>query len=122
MITQEDINYQISLLDINRRNIKLYLTQIESGVNTPAQQNGLYEARQAVSRMKDRLRRWDILVDDMPQDEQTPIELGKRVTIEIDNTHTILMLPNSTYAIIQLLILRDYGLDISEHVVVGGGE
>src|SRR5262245_56133903 len=72
MPNQEDINTQYELLAIHRRTLASYLKQraaLSGSFTPPGVDNGIYEAREQIRRVKDILRDWGQVVDDHPDDE-----------------------------------------------------
>ncbi|KPV54837.1 hypothetical protein SE17_01265 [Kouleothrix aurantiaca] len=68
----EDIHNQFHLLAAHRRTLVHYLKQeamVGSAHTTPEISHGIYEARQAIRRIKLTLRAWQMTVEDLPDDE-----------------------------------------------------
>lgn len=73
MPSEEDISNQKRRLDVNRRNLQLYLAQLDYfglAYATPAIINGIQDSRNAILRIKTILRNWRVNIEDMPDDEE----------------------------------------------------
>lgn len=87
----EDIKHQLSLLEINRRNARMYLQQINSvGAQhaSPMHLNGLKGSREAIKSIKKTLQQYYAYhVDPAPEDEEAPTETAyaPMPSIEEDN-------------------------------------
>lgn len=83
MPTQEDIQHQMNMLEIHRRNIRHYQGQMRMlGPHTPPGVfSGLETERRGVARIKSILRGWDLLVSDTEIDTASgwEIEMGVEV-------------------------------------------
>jgi hypothetical protein len=79
MPSQEDINHQLKLLGIHRRNLEQYLKQraMQGGAAfaLPMVTNGIREERENIRRIKAILRGWNVPVDSHPDDEEPPAEV-----------------------------------------------
>jgi hypothetical protein len=72
MVSQEDIAAQQELLAAYRRTLAQLLKQqalISELYAPPAITHGIDEARENIQRLKAILRSWDVLVEDLPDDE-----------------------------------------------------
>ena len=117
MSSNDDVRHQYDLLNIYRRNLKHLLRQ----KTTISQQNDILEARKNIERIKNILLGWHYEVDDQPNEfvpEETKIFTTK-VSIAVDNDHTILVMPDTVYSFVKMAILRDYGVDISAFIITG---
>src|SRR5690349_11953304 len=73
MPSQEDIDAQLRLLVIHRRNLALLLSQRAQigSLNVPLHvYNGIDDERDKIRRIKETLRRWGVAVEDLPDDEE----------------------------------------------------
>ena len=73
MASQDDINHQLNLLQINRRNLAHYLRQRDTlgeAYTPPGTLNGILETRGNIKRIKQILRDWRVPVQDKPDDEE----------------------------------------------------
>jgi hypothetical protein len=80
MSSQEDIDLQYELLAIHRRTLASYLKQraaLGGNFTPPGVDQGIYEAREHIRRVKGILRTWDEEVEDHPDDEADDIA-GRR--------------------------------------------
>ena len=72
MHSQEDIDNQRKLLEINRRNLAHYLSQqtsLGAAYTPPSIVNGIRDSRDSIRRIKGILRDWGEAVEDHPDDE-----------------------------------------------------
>lgn len=70
---QDDINHQMTLLEIHRRNLAHYRAQAKDhgGINLapPITRNGMNEARRNIARIKSVLEGLGVVINDLPGDE-----------------------------------------------------
>src|SRR4051812_9441646 len=81
MPSQDDINHQLNLLEINRRNLALYLRQRDTlgeAYAPPGTINGILETRANIKRIKGILKGWNIPADEHPDDEETEQAAAER--------------------------------------------
>lgn len=77
MPSDEDIRTLIELLTAYRRTLAQLLKQralISELLAPPSINNGIQEARTEIHRIKDALRAWGVAVDDIPTDDEAPVE------------------------------------------------
>src|SRR5437762_8390154 len=75
MASQDDINHQRNLLEINRRNLAHYLRQRDTlgeAYTPPGTLNGVLETRDNIQRIKGILSGWNVPADDHPDDREPP--------------------------------------------------
>jgi hypothetical protein len=73
MPSQEQIDEQRRLLETNRATLAILLTQKAhhtTAYTPPAIEHGIREARENIQRIKTALRRWNLPVDDLPDDDE----------------------------------------------------
>lgn len=74
MPSSEDIVQQQKLLEINRRNLALYLKQqasLGSAYMPPGVANGIHDSRSEIQRIKGILRNWHVPFEDHPDDNES---------------------------------------------------
>ena len=72
MPNQEDIDGQLDLLAAHRRTLTHYLNQqaqLGTAHSPPGVMNGILQTRAEILRIKDNLRKWNLLAEDHPIDE-----------------------------------------------------
>jgi hypothetical protein len=76
MPDQEEIQHQLHLLTLHRRTLAGYLSQQAAlggaAYTTPPITNGLHETWENIRRIKDILREWGVVVEDLPDDSPSP--------------------------------------------------
>jgi hypothetical protein len=92
MPDQEEVDGQIELLGVYRRNLSLYLrqqAQLGEAHAPPAVFEGIHEARENIRRIKGILRSWAVYIEDHPNDEDVgnilQLELTAGSGIKISN-------------------------------------
>lgn len=81
MPSEEDISHQRKLLEINRRNLSLYLQQratLGEAYTPPGTLNGILETREEIKRIKGILKGWNVPAADKPDDEETEQAAAER--------------------------------------------
>jgi hypothetical protein len=82
MPDQEEVDSQIELLTVYRRNLSRYLrqqAQLGEAYAPPAVFEGIQEARENIHRIKRILRFWGVNIEDHPNDE----DVGKILQLEL---------------------------------------
>src|SRR5215213_8831955 len=78
MASDEDIKHAHKLLAIARQNLAHGLVQAAAygglALSPPVTSHGIREARAQITDLKARLRAWNVVVEDMPDDTASPAE------------------------------------------------